>query len=43
MKFDARVTERLNAVYADLESKADRAILAAQRERLQRDAGPAGW
>jgi hypothetical protein len=39
----AGVTERLNTVYAGQPSRADRSLLAAQRGRLARDAGPEGW
>lgn len=39
----AKVTEQLNAIYGTQTSHADSAVLIAQRERLQRDAGPEGW
>ena len=37
------VTKRLDAVYGEETASADRALLRAQRARLKRDAGPAGW
>ena len=37
------VTKRLDAVYGDATASADHALLHAQRARLKRDAGPAGW